>query len=899
MYHEELKIRRKELSNLFGLVTSLLSTHSLHLTTSHQNYPEAEEQQDGFKLWKIVYNQHITSDPYMDRGVQKLKIQQRLYNIHQKINEDIHTYYESFQQALQNYNDFNLTKIPDREQAILFLQGLNRQKYDQLHQDINNCPNQYLYIHKTLHEAYSFAVNYRCSTNNRNNLNINNVFNTESRRNHKKYKNKHHHNNNGNNNKSDNNKNDNQQNNTQVNQQDSTNNSNTTQSNGDNSNGEQLKYCKYHKYCKHSTSECNKLKKASLLELVNLSTNNSKPNIPLILSTETENDINDPDYDDPNVILLDSCAQISLFNNANPLSNITTIDEDIFISGINNNGEFIRTNYTGKYNNISKFNILISNKVKRNVIYLADIVKNYNTKWDHKNQIFTIIGDNDNKLKFKIIHDVLCMIHNYQPDYQVLFTNNEKRRAELVKEIQRKLAYESDSGLSLAIKQSAISNLPVTSKDIKNARSLFGPDIAAIKGKSTTSRTKITQFETSDKLEDKSLQLYMDIMYINKDPYLITISKPMNLTTAIQLREFNKNNPKTSNAVEQAIISIINTYRSHSYFIYELYCDNDSVFHTLPKAVNPYSCKVNYVAPKSDTIATIDRKIRFIKDRCRSILCGLPYKVPSYLFKYLISFVISRINLINHSYTNISNTSPKELLTGIRTDYNKDIRHYFGEYIQAIVPESDNSMNERTNGCIALSPSDDKDGSILCFHIKTRRIIKRNKWISLPITEDIIEVMNNLAKEENGEIIFEYQNEKIEDDNTIEELQLKPHSIDKEYQLVRSLPDGHTIEYMKRINEISDQDENQINTGRIITRNENYFDPDDLTLTNPNQIISNNNIINNNQLENDQENIIESESTIEQPNLIEEIVNNNEPVQESLNQNNQTTTYNRPIRETP
>jgi len=295
------------------------------------------------------------------------------------------------------------------------------------------------------------------------------------------------------------------------------------------------------------------------------------------------------------------------------------------------------------------------------------------------------------------------------------------------------------------------------------------------------------------KLADKSIQLYIDIMYVNNEAYLISISKPINLTIVDYLKGYNSQGPKSVDVINKTIINIINIYRSEGYFIYEILCGNDPSFKRLPQHVNGNNCKVSYVSPKSDTIVTIDRKIRFIKDRCRSMICGLLYQIPTYLYKYLIFFVISRINLINHSYSNINNISSKELFTVIRTDYNKDIRHYFGEYVQTITPETNNTMVERTNRCIALSPSGDKDGSVYFFHIKTKKIIKRNKWKTLPMTNEIIESINNLSKGENNEIIFKYQNHTIDETEIFEDKPIINESIDQQYSLVGSIPNQNDI----------------------------------------------------------------------------------------------------------
>lgn len=122
----------------------------------------------------------------------------------------------------------------------------------------------------------------------------------------------------------------------------------------------------------------------------------------------------------------------------------------------------------------------------------------------------------------------------------------------------------------------------------------------------------------------------------------------------------------------------------------------------------------------------------------------------------------------------------------IKTDFNKHIRSSFGDYVQTFVPESDNSLSERTNGCIALSPSGDKDGSVLFFHLKTRKIIKRSKWISLPINQDIIDIMNGISKDKNSEMIFEYQNQILPDDEYVVNDPVVLPSKDNNYQLVRS-----------------------------------------------------------------------------------------------------------------
>ena len=52
-----------------------------------------------------------------------------------------------------------------------------------------------------------------------------------------------------------------------------------------------------------------------------------------------------------------------------------------------------------------------------------------------------------------------------------------------------------------------------------------------------------------------------------------------------------------------------------------------------------------------------------------------------------------------------TNYSPRELLTGVRSDAETELRIPFGAYVQANEPYMDNTMKPRTKGAIALLPT--------------------------------------------------------------------------------------------------------------------------------------------------------------------------------------------------
>lgn len=162
----------------------------------------------------------------------------------------------------------------------------------------------------------------------------------------------------------------------------------------------------------------------------------------------------------------------------------------------------------------------------------------------------------------------------------------------MTREISKRLAFESDEGLAFAIKQSSIINLPITLKDISNAQQLFGKEVNAIKGKTVQHRTKIIPEQEVDKYNNKSLRLIIDIMFVNNDPYLISVSDHLNLVMVNDLKSYSEKNPKFANSINNVITQIIMRYRAESFFIYEVISDNDTCFKLLSNAINQLNNKL-------------------------------------------------------------------------------------------------------------------------------------------------------------------------------------------------------------------------------------------------------------------------------------------------------------------
>jgi hypothetical protein len=111
-----------------------------------------------------------------------------------------------------------------------------------------------------------------------------------------------------------------------------------------------------------------------------------------------------------------------------------------------------------------------------------------------------------------------------------LYTKRQVEQAEAARKLYQIIGFPSLRDYKHPVQTNRIKNFPVTLEDIKICEKIFGPDIYAMKGKTTRKTTKqvINDYvEVPKELVEahKHVVLCMDIMYIDGVPLLTTVSK--------------------------------------------------------------------------------------------------------------------------------------------------------------------------------------------------------------------------------------------------------------------------------------------------------------------------------------------------------------------------------------
>jgi hypothetical protein len=148
-------------------------------------------------------------------------------------------------------------------------------------------------------------------------------------------------------------------------------------------------------------------------------------------------------------------------------------------------------------------------------------------------------------------------------------------------------------------------------------------------------------------------------------------------------------------------------------------------------------------------VGDIERGIRFIEERARSVLSELPFKhcMPDAFVIHLMMFVVFWINAFPSDSGVSSVHSPREIVTGLKIDYSKHCRARWGSYVEASDDlDVTNTMRDRTSPSIVLGPTGNIQGSVRCYNLETKSVVKRRTITPLPMPGRVIRRVLELGK---------------------------------------------------------------------------------------------------------------------------------------------------------
>jgi hypothetical protein len=149
----------------------------------------------------------------------------------------------------------------------------------------------------------------------------------------------------------------------------------------------------------------------------------------------------------------------------------------------------------------------------------------------------------------------------------------------------------------------------------------------------------------------------------------------------------------------------------------------------------------------SEHIGEIERRIRVIKERCRGIICALPYaQIPRIMLIYLLHLVVMWLNNFPAANGISTRYSPCEILQHNQLTVKHHCIAPFGSYCK-VHEDNDptNSMKSRGLPAICLGPTGNIQGTYSFLNLSTGLVIKRRRFVELPAPDSVLQRVNDLA----------------------------------------------------------------------------------------------------------------------------------------------------------
>ena len=124
---------------------------------------------------------------------------------------------------------------------------------------------------------------------------------------------------------------------------------------------------------------------------------------------------------------------------------------------------------------------------------------------------------------------------------------------------------------------------------------------------------------------------------------------------------------------------LLAAYQAFGHTIRAVYCNSEAVFLSLEVYLNSRGVQLFHSLLPGRHCSMVERIIRTIKERARSIQFSIPYLLPPLCRRYLFLYAAVCCNLVPTSAT--GGRSPREIFTGVKLDVGVYLRAEFGDYV--------------------------------------------------------------------------------------------------------------------------------------------------------------------------------------------------------------------------
>lgn len=453
------------------------------------------------------------------------------------------------------------------------------------------------------------------------------------------------------------------------------------------------------------------------------------------------------------IYLIDSAASSHLFHDKKYVERNSK--ESVRAIGIGGATKCTR----GKHQLFGK--CLISNHTPFNLVSLAKLKREgFKVIYDHDLMSFNVTKENVCNVNFKLKNNLFQArlvksrlarsnnIHTFWTNGEEsnineteiiafnktngrMFSNEQRRRAELARRIHMALGHPGNSRLGEMLRKNGINNINITENDLLLADLILGRCESCIKGKMVSRQAKVADFTKTTTIGET---LHADIMYLYDMSFLVAVDEATGYIIITKLQS------KSAREIVNDLISMINHFKSFGRNVKYVRCDRESAFMSefVANGLGAYGVSLRLSDTRGHD-AIVERSIRIIKERCISMMQDIKWSIPDMLIPHLVRFACNSINLICNNKT--AGISVITLVTG-RNVTAHDVEFAFGDIALAKTPYRSRSHQPKADIVIIIGRDMRSSKSKLVFNVETGGVEYRSNLVSIKLNNEILTKIN-------------------------------------------------------------------------------------------------------------------------------------------------------------
>jgi hypothetical protein len=209
-----------------------------------------------------------------------------------------------------------------------------------------------------------------------------------------------------------------------------------------------------------------------------------------------------------------------------------------------------------------------------NVLLLAKVKNKYKVTYSSsEDNKFIVHKPNGQQLEFMQsssrlyyfdTHNVSTMLVNTVADNKSKYTNADYLPASLARKLQMTIGRPSTSDFINIVEKNLLPKCPINWRDIMIAEDIFGPNVGSLKGKTTRSvpnkiRPGLVDIPANLMSQYCDVTICADIVFMNKIPFLVTISRSIKFGMAEMLTS------RQGTALSSAMKNVVCLYKVHGF----------------------------------------------------------------------------------------------------------------------------------------------------------------------------------------------------------------------------------------------------------------------------------------------------------------------------------------------